>query len=266
MRTLRACVARDLRVAWSYRLSFFTQYGSVLFTLLSTRFVAQLFEGNVPESLRPYGDDYFSFALLGVGLSLLTYPALKTFAAAVRGAQVTGTLEAMLITRANPLTVIVGSGLYPTISVVLQFLLLVVLGGTVMGAHYRLANLGLLLVVLSLAVLALAGIGLISAAFVLAFRENEPFTGVLVMLSLLLSGTIYPTSVLPHWLRWIAVLLPTTHAIEVMRGVFLSQAQLSALFVHVVALVLSAMLFPAGLLVLSWALRYARRTGSLAQY
>lgn len=266
MRALQACISRDLRVAWSYRLSFFTQYGSVLFTLLSTRFVAELFRGNAPPELAPYGDDYFSFALLGVGLSLLTYPAVKTFAAGVRGAQVTGTLEAMLVTRANPLTVIVGMGLYPTVSVVVQFLLLVVLGGTVMGAHYRLANLGLLLVVLGLSMAALAGIGLMSAAFVLAFKQQEPFTGGLVALSMLLSGTLYPVSVLPSWLVPVAQLLPTTHAIELMRAVFLVQARLETLFVHTVGLVLSTLLFPAGLLTLSWALRYARRSGSLSQY
>jgi hypothetical protein len=42
--------------------------------------------------------------------------------------------------------------------------------------------------VLLMTMAALAGFGLMSAGFVVVFKQNEPFTGALVALSFLLSG------------------------------------------------------------------------------
>lgn len=265
MSTLRAIVVRDFRVAWSYRFSFIVQTGSIIFSLLSLKFFAGVFGPAPPPALAEYGGDFFAFTLLGAGMTYVSYPAVKCFAQTVRSAQVTGTLEAMLSTRARPAAIILGSGVWPLAAAVIQVALLVIVGA-VMGAELRIAHLGLALTVLVLLLVSLAGLGLLSAAFVVAFKQNEPFTGAFLAGAFLLSGVFYPTSVLPRGLEQLAMLLPTTHAMELTRGLLLGDAGAASYAGHFVALVAFCLLLPTGLLAFSRSIAWAKASGSLGQY
>jgi len=266
MRVLAAFFVRDLRVAWSYRLSFLTQNVALLTSLLSLKFVANLLDGSSPSALAPYGGDYFAFALLGMSISFLSYPTVKSFASAVRNAQIAGTFEAMLTTRTSPGLIVLSGGAYQMTLAVGQLVALLVLGALVFRMHLRLDHLLLVVLVLVMTFAALAGIGLLSAAFTIAFKQTEPFSGALVAASLLVSGIIYPTSVLPGWLEAISPLIPLTHSVELARQLMLPNASTVSLGVHFGALALFCLFFPLGLYSLRLAVDYARRAGSLAQY
>ena len=47
--------------------------------MVTLRFVANLLDGTRVSSLQQYGGDYFSFVLIGAGLSLLAYPINEEF-------------------------------------------------------------------------------------------------------------------------------------------------------------------------------------------
>lgn len=265
MSTTGAVLVRDVRLAWSYRFSFFFKHFGIVFSLVSTRFVADIV-GDGGGSLDPYGGDYFSFALLGMAVQLMAHPALTVFRAAVRSAQITGTFEAMLATRAHPAGVILASGLYELLTVFVRLIIMVLIVGILLGAELELANLGQVVVVLAMTLAAFAGIGLLSTAFTIAFKQTEPFTITLLSLSAVVSGVLYPTSVLPDWLERIAPLLPLTHALEVTRGLFIEGASPDSLGVSFAALAGFALLLPVGLFVLMRSIEWAKRTGSLAHY
>lgn len=266
MNTARAFFMRDLRVAWSYRFSFFFQNASLLFSVLTLRFVSDLIGNGDNPALAAYGGDYFSFVLVGAGLSLLAYPVTKAFADGVRAAQVTGTFEAMLTTRASGASVVVCSALYALTVACVQLLLMWLVGGLAFGADFRPAQAPVALLVVALTVAVLAGIGLLAASFAIAFKQNEPMTAAFVAASLLISGIMYPTSVLPHWMQLLAPLLPLTHAAELTRFVFLDGADPAKAGVHLAALAAFGLLLPAGIFALNRSLDWARRSGSLSHY
>lgn len=266
MSILAAFFLRDLRVAWSYKFSFIFQNASLLFSLLTLRFVSDLFGGAVLDPISQYGGDYFSFVLVGVGLSLLAYPVTTSFAGAVRGAQVTGTFEAMLTTRTSGTSIVVNSAAYGLAITVVQLVLMWVIGGVIFGANLRADELLVVALVLAMTLCSLAGVGLLSAAFVVAFKQKEPFTGAFVAASLLVSGIMYPTSVLPAWLESIAPLLPLTHSVELTRAFFIQGSAPTGVGFHFLALAAFCLLLPVGIVVLSRSIDYARRSGSLSQY
>jgi ABC-2 type transport system permease protein len=266
MSVMRAFLWRDFRVAWSYRMSFVFQTGSLFFSLVTLRFMSDLFGQSDPSSLASYGGDYFSFVILGMGISLMAYPVTKSFAGAVRAAQMTGTFEAMLTTRTPAIAIVFHSGLYPVVVACIQLVAMWLIAGVALGANFRVADLALVVLVLVLTLAVLAGIGLLSAAFAIAFKQNEPFTTAFLAGSLLVSGIMYPTSVLPGWLEKIAVLLPLTHAAELTRLLFLQGADTTSVGVHFAALVVFALSFPLGLFALNHSINWARRCGSLSQY
>lgn len=265
MRVIWGFFVRDLRSTWSYRFSFVVQCASLLFSLVSLRFLSSFFNGGVPASLAAYGGDYFGFVLVGMALSLLSYPMVKSFAGAVRAAQATGTFEAMLTTRASGVALVIGSGVFPITLACVQ-MMLVIAGSLLLGADLAAAHLALAVLVLAMTVISLAGIGLISSAFVIAFKQAEPFSGAMLAASFLISGILYPTTVLPSWLSMLAQLLPVTHAAALSRALLLDGAQTSGVMFHMLALAAFCLFFPAGIASLSWAIRYAKRTGTLSHY
>jgi ABC-2 type transport system permease protein len=75
---------------------------------------------------------------------------------------------------------------------------------------------------------------------------------------------MYPVSVLPVPLQWMARLLPVTYSLEGMRQALLAGAGFAQLWPAVRALLLFAVvLLPLASLVFSWALRRTRITGTL---
>ena len=214
MSAATAFFMRDLRVAWSYRFNFFFQNASLVFSIVTLRFVANLLDGSRVSALQQYGGDYFSFVLIGAGLSLLAYPITKSFAGGVRAAQVTGTFEAMLTTRVSGVEIVMYSALYSIAVVSVQLVFMWALGAALFGAHLDLVQLPLALVVVFMTVAILTGIGLLSAAFTIAFKQSEPVTTAFIAGSLLVSGIMYPVTVLPSWLQPLSPLLPLTHAAD----------------------------------------------------
>lgn len=264
MNAARAYLERDFRVAWTYRSSFFIQYLLMPFNLIGTRFLADLVGPR--EALVQYGGDYFAFALIGTALQIAMYPCLTVFRGAVREAQVLGTLEAILMTRTRAASAVAYSGLYQLLQVSVQPIVIIPLVGFALGAQFAWSNAPIALAILALVLVGFAGIGLCSAAFTIAFKQNEPFTVALISVSTLLSGVIFPIDLLPEPLRWVSLVLPLTHAAEAIRGTFISGSAVSHLELHIAVVAAYAALLPLGLLAVSRAFEYARERGSLGQY
>ncbi len=83
----------------------------------------------------------------------------------------------------------------------------------------------------------------------------------------LLSGVLFPISVLPDWVRALGELVPLTHALDGMRLALLQGYGFQDLgMVFLKLTVFAAVLLPAGMGLFNAAVRIAKRTGSLVEY
>jgi ABC-2 type transport system permease protein len=81
------------------------------------------------------------------------------------------------------------------------------------------------------------------------------------------AGMMYPVSVLPAWLQYVARLTPVTYSLEGMRAAILSHASLRELWPSLAGLlVFAALLLPVSFAVFSWALRRTKITGTLTHF
>jgi len=263
--TVTAFLRRDFLVAWSYPFSFFLEQASVLLSLITTRFVGDLVSQGTVESLVKYGGDYFSFALIGMAVQMLVFPAVMSFRGAMREAQVLGTFEAMLATRSRPISIALSAGAYPILTASIRVVLTMMVIGILMGAKLQVEN---PLAVIGAVILTLAifvGLGLMSAAFTIAMRQSEPFTVGLLSVSGVVSGILYPTEVLPRGLQMLSPLTPLTHVLDLFRGLLLQNSDVS-LTGPLIGTCIFALLFPLGLFAMTRAIDHAREHGTLAQY
>ncbi|MCZ8204297.1 ABC transporter permease [Gemmatimonas sp.] len=263
-------IAALFRASWilasSYRLQFLFSLGALLVTVVPLFFVANALQPTMAGAIAGEGGNFFAFTLLGVLSTTLIIAAMRAPATAVSGGIGSGTLELMLSLPTPSWVVFAGLMSFDIAQAWVRALLLVVsgllLGVSVVWSHFVPG-----LVVMALTTLAYFGIGLVSAAMVVAFRTSGPLLGGIMTVSSLLGGVYFPTHVIPSWVARVSDVIPLTYGLRATRRLWLDGAPLATVAADVA--VLSAMAFAtcaAGGWALHYTLRDARRRGSLGQY
>lgn len=258
---------RDFLEELSYPLAFLWHCGGILFRLVTFYFLGRLVADAASPYLAPYAGGYFPFVLVGLALASFQEVALTSLSRNIHFGMYTGTLEAMLVTRTSLSTMVFSSVLYQFFSSLLEVLIYLAFGVWVFNFSLGQADVPAALVFLALALLAHLPLGILSAGFLLVFKRGDPVTLLLGHLSILLGGVYFPLQVLPSWVQALAQLLPFTHALEGLRQAVLNGRGLAQLTTQVTVLcVLAGVLFPISLAVFAWAVRQAKRLGTLSQY
>ncbi len=266
MREALALVRASWLTASSYRLGMMMSLGGLIVTILPMYFVAGALQPVLADRISTEGGNYFGFLVVGV----LAFSFLSTAVNAVSGAIAsgisTGTLEAMLSTRARLRALIAGLVGYAFTWTAVRGALTIVMA-VLLGVRLSAAHSGIALLILALIVMAYFGVGLMAAAMVLAFRTTGPFPQVVLLLSGLLGGVYYPTSVIPSWIQSLSSVVPLTYGLRALRRVWLDGLALREVIPDVVTLAGMAIgLLALGVAVFALGMRYARRAGTLAQY
>lgn len=258
---------RDFIIELSYKLSFLLQLVGIFLNVFMFYFLARLVDGERQPSLDAYNGDYFAFVLIGVAFSLYFTIAISGFAKNLRDAQITGTLEAMLLTPTDLPTIIISSCLWDYLFTTLRVFIYLLLGTLVFGADLGNANYLGALVVLVLTIVAFSGLGIMAASFIMVTKRGDPVTTIVGGVGLLLGGVYYPVELLPSWLQFFAALIPVTYALRAMRNALLTDASWSILLPDIGALIVFCLiLVPFSLFTFKQAVRWAKIDGSLAHY
>jgi ABC-2 type transport system permease protein len=204
----RAFLRRDLREALTYKFSFVSSITGILLSSATFYFVAKL----VPSAPRPSGPSaaITSFAVVGRLRRPLTH--VQEASRRSSGAQLSGTLEALLVTPVPVPIILFGSSLYSLAFQVARTALHLGVAVAFFGLALGRVNVPGVLAVGVLTVLCFLSVGVLSASFILVYKTGNPFSWVLGTVSGLLGGVVFPIALLPPWIRWISSLLPVTYA------------------------------------------------------
>lgn len=264
---LRAFFLRDFYNESSYRFAFVFTFLGVLFRALIFFFLSE-FIGTVADPyLADYNGDYFSFVIIGIALGGYFGVGLTGFSSALRQAQVTGTLEATMMTPTPISLVIIGSALWSYTFTTFRVIIYLLIGALLLTLDLSQANVLAALLILLLGIISFASIGILAASFIMVLKRGDPVTAVLGTGANLLGGVFYPVTVLPDWLQIISYLLPITYALRGLRLALLNGAAWATLMPDIVALLLfCVILFPLSLLAFRFAVNRARSEGTLAHF
>ena len=137
----------------------------------------------------------------------------------------------------------------------------------IIGLRVTIVQVALVLLILGLTFLCFLSLGMISAAFIMAFKQGNPINLVFGTSSYFLGGLLFPVEVLPLPLQKISFFLPITHAARAVREILLVQGNRGEWLPTIGFLGLFALVVgPAGLYLLRLALSRAKREGSLVQF
>ena len=264
---LPAFLRRDFLVAWSYRMSFVSDLVNLAGQVIVFYFVGRLVD---PSLLPKYGGSdvtYLEFAAVGIALGVFIQFGLDRVAAAMRGEQLMGTLESVLVSPTAPWTVQLGSVFFDLVYVPLRTA--VFLGAIMVAFGLNFSASGILPALLIVIVFLpfVWGLGVATAAVLLTFRRGGGFVGLGVVLLGLVSGVYFPLDLLPGWVATIGQNNPIALAIEGMREALLGNAPATdSLRTAAILVPMSIVSLLAGMYAFRLAVRRELRRGSLGLY
>lgn len=155
---------------------------------------------------------------LFIGMLALTFSAAGFWdvAAVIKYELDAGTLEPTWLTPTRRETFVIGQTLAGVILATLSTMILLGIGIVLFGAGLA-AQLVVAVPVVLLTSVGILGIAYLIAAIVLRMRDANFFVDAADFLFITLSGAAFPITVLPEVLQWAAYLLPTTHALDLIR-------------------------------------------------
>jgi ABC-2 type transport system permease protein len=261
-----AFVVRDFQIETSYKVGFLLRVLAALVNTAVYYFIARIFGSAAAPFLQPYGGNYFAFVVIGVAFSDYLWLGINSLGSSIREGQSTGTLELMLLSPARLTTVLVSSTLWSYLFASIS-MAVYLLAGAVLGIRLDNANVPFALLSLAIAIVSFNALGLFAASLIILMKRGDPLGWLIRVSSTVLGGIFYPMSVMPDWLRTISQALPLTHALELIRRSLLNGEGWAQLRGELLLLsVLTAVLFPLGLLACRLAIHIARTDGSLSHY
>jgi ABC-2 type transport system permease protein len=264
MRKIGAFFWRDFAIARGYRGALVLETLEALFGVATFFYLSRFVESPELERALPAGTNYFAFALVGFAFFDYLSVALSAFDTSIEEARQNRTLEALLVTQTPLPVILAGSAVYPFAVMALRTCVYFAFGMLFFGFAPRSANWAAAAAVLIASVLAFAGLGILSASYSVLFKRGNPGKWVVLGVSGLVAGLMYPVSVLPRGLQLLGRLIPVTYSLEGMRAALLGGAGWSEIGGSVAALlVFAAVLLPVSFAMFGWALRRTKITGTL---
>ncbi len=265
LRQAKAFLKRDLLESMSYKVPFTIEFVSRLIHLSIFFFIAKFFGNQANSFLRPYGGQYFPFALVGIVFVTFQTSALRSLAYVISKEQSHGTLEAIMMSPSKLIQLISAAALWDFVFAFFRTVMLLAAAAWIFKVDLSAMNWGAAGVMILLTIISLLGFGLVSAGYLLAFKRGDPVSFILDGVSKLFAGVYFPVQIFPHWVQGFSAWIPFTHALSGLRKAILLGAPVSALSSEISVLMLTALLsLPLGVMFFSRMVDTVRRRGSLS--
>ncbi len=191
-------------------------------------------ESSISVLYNPNMDDML-FIVPGLAAMLLQFTAVNMMAMAVVRERELGTIEQLLTTPIRPMELMVGK-MVPNIVIASISMLSIILFGVLwfgvpfQGDPWLFAWLSLLFLASAL------GMGLLISTVAQTQRQAQQITMLLMLLSMLLTGFIYPRTPMPPAVRAVGDMIPLTYFVRIVRGIITKGVGLSFIWNDVLSL------------------------------
>jgi len=262
-----AFLKKDFLIESSYKLAFLLNIFTILISILTYFFIDKLFGQRMVSHLQEFGVNYFSYVLLSMAFFSYIGVGLGSFSSRIRSEQIQGTLEAILLTPTKISTILISLVFWNLCFATFNTAVYILLGIFLFKINFANINLLSTIVILLLTITSFAGLGILSASFIIVFKRGNPISWFINTMQGLIGGVYFPISVMPGWLQLLAKFFPIAYAIRaielaVYRGFGLAQLGKEISFL----ILFSALLLPLSFVSFKFALKKARLQGSLMQY
>ena len=260
-----AFLRKDLIIAISYKFNLFMQILGILF-VISLIF----FSFNDPmTSLNQMNDRNVEFFKVLVGIALIDFmfSSMSVFSREVRLAQTHGTFEALILTKTSILTILLSSYALTFARSILRILIYILISKFLFEIDISLINIPPFLALVIYNSIPFIGIGLFAASFIILFKVGNIINFLVGLTSIFFSGIFFSIEVMPDYLINISNNLPLTISLGLSKeALFGSLNLLDASQDLLKVLFMSIFFLPAGILLVYYSFKAAKKNGNLNYY
>jgi len=180
--------------------------------------------------------NYFQFMAPGIMAMVVMMSVMTGLAASIAREREDGTLDGVLVSPINRLSIILGKAFSQTARGLLQAAIILVLATLLFGVVIH-GNLLLVVLLLILGVFSFVGVGVLISA--LAQRQETAMTIMMTIQfpMLFLSGVLFPVQQMPEWVQAISKAVPLTYATQALRQVMTLGVGIQEVIVPILILV-----------------------------
>jgi ABC-type polysaccharide/polyol phosphate export permease len=263
---LGAFLRRDFLIAASYRLSFASEFASVVVGVVMFSLVGRMVDLRVLPSYGGVRPTYMEYVATGLVLGAFVQIGVGRVTQAIQQEQTRGTLESLMMTPTNAPTILVGCIAYDLVYVPIRTAIMLLVIALGFGLNYQASGVAPALLFLLLFIPFVWGIGMISAAMNLTFRKGAGVFTAVITLFTVGSGAYVPVSLLPGPAAKFAPYNPVGVAAHGMRESLLAGGSAAIDGKLLTLPILSAISLLAGIVALRLAIRRERRLGTIGLY
>lgn len=209
--------------------------------------------------------NYTSFFVIGLAFQGYVSSVITTISQRIRNEQLYGTIEYYVLSKSGVLSFLIYSAIWGfTINTINAVIILTI--GDLLGVRYEINILSTLLLTLLL-ISSTLGIAFMSAAFTMIIKQGNPISFFFSTFTTLLSGVVFPVTIMPSEVTYISYALPLTWALNGLRNTMLyGYGIFQVLKCIEILLLFNIILIPLGLLMYSFSFKKAREKGTLGEY
>jgi len=192
---------------------------------------------------------YLSFITIGNAFYVFVFAAAFVVGRVMFWERATGTIEATFMSPMSRLAYMSGIMVAAAANSMIDFAA-VLLIGLAFGFQITMFNTPLFFCSLLLTAFGLFGIGLITNAVTLTFRDRTTTANSLMIVFMVFCGLVCPVGLMPFWAQMISKALPLTYGVELMRASLLGVGTVNATYDIVALLILGVIYFVIGVMTL----------------
>ncbi len=211
--------------------------------------------------------EFIPFIVIGAVLNSYVNTLLHGMGESIRREALQGTLDYVLAAPCNKVSVLIGKALSESLSSTLFAISQLTISVFLFGMNVSLGVMLPVFFIIILLILGLYGLSLILAAASLMYKQSYGFSQTIGYVFYVFSPVRYPIESLPIGAQIFGKLLPLTYAIIIVRSLMLLGADLSTLYLEVLALlIIDAVLIVAGFYLFNRIEEKTKRSGSISHY
>ncbi len=162
--------------------------------------------------------EFVGYVVLGGAMTAYWLNILWSMASQFYWEKETANLQLYIMAPVSPMAILLGMGIGGLFSSTIRAGAVIILGSLLFGVSYQVVNLGLVLLVFFLSMVALYGMGMLLASlFLLSGREAYNLSNALQEPVYLFSGFYFPVKSLGFWAAAAASIIPLTLGLDAMR-------------------------------------------------
>lgn len=181
--------------------------------------------------------DSLIFLIPGLAAILLQLISVNVTAMSVVREREHGTIEQMLVTPTRPLELMLGKMAPGVLLVGIDLGLILVLGLYWFKVPFQ-GSVWLFIWLSAIFIVSGLGLGLLMSTLAGSQKQAQQQTSVLMLVSMMLTGLIYPRSTMPPVVRAVGSLIPSTYFIRIARGIVTKGVGISFLWRDVGVLII----------------------------